>query len=66
MLGFGGSVVKTVRFLNVGAQLMWELKSHMPGMAWPNLKNSVLTAEDFRNHRSGAVRGLAGGERHSN
>ena len=39
----------------------------IPYAAWHGQikKNSVLTAEDFRNHRSGAVRGLRGGERHS-
>lgn len=34
------------------------------GSTYP--RKSILTAEDFRNHRSGAVRGLRGGERHSN
>ena len=40
----------------------------IPYAAWHGqiLKNSVLTAEDFRDHRSRAVRGSRGGERHSN
>lgn len=34
------------------------------GSTYPG--KSILTVEDFRNHRSGAARGLRGGERHSN